>query len=154
MVFHYLQIFLRNLRRLKGYSFISIFGLSAGLTVCMFILLYIRYEISFDSHHKDGERIYRIKATVEGPTFTNTHAGLSPIFAGLIKGKFPQIENITWTWTKNVDSQVECGDKILKEDSDHVVFVDEEFLNVFTVKFMLGNPSTVFVERLKPTGDE
>jgi putative ABC transport system permease protein len=142
MFLHYLKTAIRFLKRQKGYSFINIFGLSMGLTICMFILLYIRYELSFDSHHKDVERIYRIMATVEGPTFTDKHPGLAPIFAGLIKGTLPQIEHVTWTWSHNVDSQVELGDKIFKEESKNVVFVDEDFLNIFSVKFKLGNSDT------------
>lgn len=142
MFFHYLQTAIRNLKRQKGYSFINIFGLSVGLTICMFILLYIQHELSFDSYHKDAERIYQIMTTVEGPTFTHKHPGIAPIYAGLIKGTLPQIEYVTWTWSHNVDSQVEFGDRIFKEESKHIMFVDEDFLNIFSVKFKLGNPDT------------
>jgi len=145
MIHNYLKTALRNMRRNKWYSITNIFGLSVGLTICMFLLLYVRYELNFDSHHKDSGRIYRIMMTVEGTTFTNSYAGIAPLFADLIKGTLPQIEHITWTWSHNVDSQVEFGEKIFKQESNHVLFVDEDFLNIFSVKFKLGNPNTALV---------
>jgi putative ABC transport system permease protein len=145
MIHNYLKTALRNMRRNKWHSIINIFGLSVGLTICMFLLLYVRYELSFDSHHKDSGRIYRIMMTVEGTTFNNTYAGIAPLFADLFKGTLPQIEHITWTWSHNVDSQVEFGEKIFKEESKHVLSVDEDFLNIFSVKFKLGNPNTALM---------
>ena len=60
MLKNYLKIAFRNLSRNKLYSSINIFGLAAGLAVCLLIMLYILDEKSYDQHHKDGDRIYRL----------------------------------------------------------------------------------------------
>jgi hypothetical protein len=60
MLKNYLKIAFRNLARNRLYSSINIFGLAAGLAVCLLIMLYILDELSYDKHHKDGDRIYRI----------------------------------------------------------------------------------------------
>src|SRR5918993_2353936 len=60
MIKNYLKIAWRNLMKNKVFSFINIFGLSVGLTCCMFISLYIYHEISYDKHHENGDRIFQL----------------------------------------------------------------------------------------------
>jgi hypothetical protein len=57
---NYLKIALRNIKRNKGYSFINIAGLSVGLTCCILILLYVKYEFSYDRYHENADNIYRV----------------------------------------------------------------------------------------------
>ena len=45
---NYLVIALRNIVRHKLYSFINIAGLAVGLACVIFIMLFIRDELSFD----------------------------------------------------------------------------------------------------------
>ncbi|MCK5146913.1 ABC transporter permease [bacterium] len=146
LFFYYFQTAFRHLKRQKGFSFINIFGLTMGLAACIFILLFLRYELSYDSHHQDTDRIYRIVQSTVAPTFNNTYSGISPPSAGLIKDVFPQIEQITWTWSHNIDSQVEVGNHIFKEESRHVMYADDDFLKIFSVNFRFGNPETALIE--------
>jgi putative ABC transport system permease protein len=62
---NYVKLTFRNLERNKVFSFINIFGLAAGLAVCLLIMLYILDESSYDKHHKDGDRIFRLVAKNE-----------------------------------------------------------------------------------------
>src|ERR1017187_7759089 len=57
---NYLKTAWRNLKKSKLFSFINILGLTIGITVCMMIFLFIMNEFSFDSFHKQGDRIYRV----------------------------------------------------------------------------------------------
>jgi putative ABC transport system permease protein len=59
----------------KAYSFINIFGLSAGLACCMLISFYIVDETSYDRYQKNSKQIYQI-----GTTFLRT---------GSVKNKLP-----------------------------------------------------------------
>lgn len=45
--------------RNKGLTLINITGLSVGLAVAMFLLVYLDFEFSYDKHYKDADRIYR-----------------------------------------------------------------------------------------------
>ena len=60
MLKSYLKTALRHLRRRKGYAFINIFGLAAGMAACLLIGPYVRHELSYDVFHEKGERIYRV----------------------------------------------------------------------------------------------
>src|SRR5687768_5358253 len=59
MLRNYLIIAIRNLKKRKLYSFINIFGLAIGVSVCLVILKYVDFELSYDSFHKDAANIYR-----------------------------------------------------------------------------------------------
>ncbi len=93
---NYLKIAWRNIVRLKGYSFINIFGLAAGLACCLLIMLYVRYEKSYDQFHEYKDRIFRIE-----PQFLNadgsvrqSFGSLAPGFVPLLEKEFPEMERI------------------------------------------------------------
>lgn len=54
----------RSLVRNKAYSLINILGLSVALTAFILIMLYVRFEFSYDDFHKSAESIYRINTAV------------------------------------------------------------------------------------------
>ena len=60
MIRNYLKIAWRNLMKNKVFSFIHIFGLSAGLASCMFICLYAYDELNYDTAHPNGDNIYQV----------------------------------------------------------------------------------------------
>ena len=63
---NYFKVSLRSLLRHKFYSFINISGLSLGLAACLLITMYIGHELSYDSFHKDADRIYRMANNQSG----------------------------------------------------------------------------------------
>jgi putative ABC transport system permease protein len=85
MIRNYVKIAWRNLLHNKVYSFINIMGLMIGITTCTLIALYVTDEASYDQHHRDGERIYRIASEVKGEKWV---AAPGPMAAGL-KRDFP-----------------------------------------------------------------
>lgn len=57
MLRNYLKIAFRNLLKNKVYSFINIGGLAVGMGVVMLIGLWMYDELSFDTYHKDHDRV-------------------------------------------------------------------------------------------------
>ena len=64
MFSNYFKIAYRNLLRYKGYSMVSILGLSVGIAATILILLYVRFESGYDHFHANGDRIYRVSFTM------------------------------------------------------------------------------------------
>src|SRR5215217_4178319 len=92
MLKNYLKIAWRNLLRNKAFSFINIFGLAIGLASCLFIMLYIFDESSYDKHQKNGDRIFRIASlTNKGETWAAASGGL----AFTLKNNLPEVEEAT-----------------------------------------------------------
>ena len=56
----YFKIGWRNLFKEKGYSFINIGGLAAGMAVAVLIGLWIYDELSFNKYHKNYDSIARV----------------------------------------------------------------------------------------------
>ncbi len=55
-----LNLFFRHLLHSKVISGINVFGLVIGILSALFILEYVYYERSYDSHHEHAEDIYRL----------------------------------------------------------------------------------------------
>jgi putative ABC transport system permease protein len=141
MLKNYVKIAFRNLKRQKGYSFINIAGLTIGLTCCIFIFLYVQYETSYDSYHKDADRIYRIIASVNNPAGTSVYAGTAHQLRPIVKKNFPQAEYIAKVTPPSTDQQVKYGDKLFKETVLEIPYVDEDIFKIFTFTFLDGNPA-------------
>jgi ABC-type antimicrobial peptide transport system permease subunit len=60
MLKNYFTLAWRSLRRNRGYAFINIFGLAAGLAITLLIGLWIADELSFDHYHAKHARIAQI----------------------------------------------------------------------------------------------
>src|ERR1700743_3539961 len=60
---NYLVTALRNIARHKLHSFINIAGLAVGLACVIFVLLFIRDELSYDKWIPGAENLYRIEKT-------------------------------------------------------------------------------------------
>jgi ABC-type antimicrobial peptide transport system permease subunit len=60
MLRSYLVLAWRSLRRNRGYAFINIFGLAAGLAITLLIGLWIADELSFDHYHTHYQRIAEV----------------------------------------------------------------------------------------------
>ncbi|MGH6829442.1 MAG: ABC transporter permease [Rhizomicrobium sp.] len=67
MFHNYLITALRNFTRHKLYSFINIAGLTVGLTCAIFIILFVRDQLSYDKWIPGAENLYRVERTTTYP---------------------------------------------------------------------------------------
>src|SRR6476620_9085129 len=92
MIKNFLLIALRNLKKDFWYNLLNILGLTMGITFSLFLIFYVKDELSFDKHHKKADRIYRINSYIhERDKNTNwviTQLPLGPI----LKKDYPEVE--------------------------------------------------------------
>src|SRR6186713_1581761 len=60
MFTNYIKIAWRNLAKHKMFSLINIFGLAIGMTVCLLILQYVSFKLSYDQFNENADNIYRV----------------------------------------------------------------------------------------------
>ena len=60
MIRNFFLIAIRNLAKHKGYSLITVLGLTIGMACAMLLTLYVRDELAVDRFHENAERIYRV----------------------------------------------------------------------------------------------
>ena len=62
----YLRTALRVLARNKTFSAINIFGLTLGTLCCLYIVLYVTDQYSYDRQHHQVHNIYRVDTHIKG----------------------------------------------------------------------------------------
>ena len=59
MIRNYITISFRQLMKNRVFSFINIFGLTLGFLCLILLALYVHDELSFDTFHRDADRMYQ-----------------------------------------------------------------------------------------------
>ncbi len=144
MLKNYLVVAFRNIFRNKLFSFVNIAGLSFGISSAVLIFLWIGDELLVDRFHQDGDRFYRVMENQKYSdgrlyTFSSTPAPMAPF----IKDKFPEIElatRVTW----QVSHLFEAGEKMFFENGR---CVDQDFLLMFSLKFINGDKLTALTDK-------
>jgi putative ABC transport system permease protein len=133
---NYLKIALRNIFGHKGYSFINISGLAVGIAVCIFILLWVRDELSFNRFHKNINNLYLAATLHDHGTKKGIGTGAPPALGPALKNDYPEILNATRYTPPWTEFLVRCGDKSFTEE---IGFADPEFYEMFSFPFIQGN---------------
>ena len=128
----------RNLTRNKIFSFINVLGLSAGITCCLLISVYIKHEFSYDGFQEKGNRIARVimeygmGGNSNKGNYTSTYVGPS------FKSNFPEVEDyVRIAAGKKI---VKNGDKLFVEK--RMLYVDSTFFKLFTFPLSEGDART------------
>ncbi|NOU61329.1 ABC transporter permease [Marinifilum caeruleilacunae] len=133
-----LNTVIRNLYKQKAYSAINILGLATGVTCTLLILIWVNYEISFDTYHKDINRIYTVyenQQYADGDIFS-VYSTPSPL-AESLKNEYPEVEyasRMVSTWGQLVLS---ANGKTIVENGGKVV--DPDFFKIFSLPILYGN---------------
>lgn len=137
MIKNYFKIAFRNLWKNKGITALQLLGLSAGLAVCILILMTIKYENSFDKYNSKGDRIYRIVSDHnQGGNVSNSVTTPYPLAAAM-KAEFPELEKVSAIHHTS-NSFVQLPDKSLFKEND-VFFCEPDFLDILDVPLIRGN---------------
>jgi putative ABC transport system permease protein len=137
MIRNYLKIAIRNLTRNIGYSIINIGGLAVGMSVAMFIGLWVYDELTYNRYHSQYSRVAQV---MQSQTFNNhvytQYAIPYPLGIELEKSygsDFKYIVMSSWT-----------GDHILSHE-DHSIssvgnYMDVEAPRLMDLKMIKGSP--------------
>lgn len=149
MIWVYFKLASRSFVRDKVFSLINVVGLSVSMMVCILILQYVRFELSYDHFHRQAENIYRVatKVTLQNQVInheSNTYEGIS----GGLKTDFPEVKASTTIHQFNSDRnfiRYERDDKKLATlQSFKALEVDSMFFYVFSFDLREGNPLVIF----------
>lgn len=140
MLKNYFIIAFRNIGKHKFYSAINIFGMAAGITACLLIILWVSEELSYDKFHEKADRIYQIGLTGKiGDQQIRTATTCSPMAATLV-AEFPEVEAATRVAPYYSDPSVKFDDKSFSEKD--VIYADSNFFDVFSFRLLEGDKKT------------
>ena len=141
MLKNYFKIAIRNLRTHKSYSLINILGLALGLTVCIFILLWVQDELGYDRFHNNADKIYRVVFADESYDNIRHYSVTPPALADALEKDYPEVlYSVTYHSQKGM--LIRYGDKKFRE---RVGFADVSVFDIFTLPFVAGDPKTAFM---------
>ncbi len=135
---NHLKIAWRNLWKHKLFSFINIFGLASGLTVCLLAIAHIKGTFDYDSFHPNRARIYRILTDVVSRQNDLTAFATSPMpLAGVLERDYAFVE-VTARITRTY-GEISGNSRRL----NLLAFaVDPGFFRVFGYPVAQGQPAT------------
>lgn len=141
---NHLKIAIRNLLKHRVFSAVNILGLALGVSACLTIFNYLRFENSYDEFHANRDRIYRVPMEIiEKGGATQTFAFTYPPVGPFMKDEFPEVkEFVRW---RRQGGNIQVGDQVFSE-SRNIYFVDQSVFKVFDFPFVAGNPQNALSE--------
>jgi putative ABC transport system permease protein len=141
MLKNLLLVAIRNFKRDKWYSMLNILGLTIGITFSLFLIFYIKDELSFDRYHEKAGRIYRIDSYIKEPDKDTMKWAVTPFPMGpALARDYPEVEEAVRFVGSNNQTMYKNGE--LRFYQDKVFFSDSNLFKIFTYKFIEGNPQT------------
>ena len=140
MIKNLILVALRNFKRDKWYSLLNILGLTIGITFSLFLIFYIKDELSFDRHHEKAGRIYRINAHIKEADKDTMRWAMTPFPMGpALANDYPEVEEAVRCFGSG-NVMFKNGDIRLYEEK--IFTADSNLFRVFTHKFIAGDPQT------------
>jgi putative ABC transport system permease protein len=137
---NYLKIAIRNINHKKIHALINILGLSLGIAGALYIVLWIKDELSYDRFHRNAERIYRVTQVFNNQGRITATANTAAILADTVMLECPEVELVTRVSGHQGGTLVTAGDK--KFNDPRTGIADAFFFKIFSFPFTEGNPDT------------
>jgi len=134
---------LRILRKQRSYAAISIFSLLVGMTCFILLALFTRYELGYDSFHRNSNRIFLVGQVVPDWNVmgTNRISSSSGPLGPTLEREFPQVERAVRTWPTEAPLGYER-----KSVQARGLFADRAFFEMFSFPMVLGNPASALAD--------
>lgn len=144
MLKNYLVIAIRNVLKHRGYSLLNLAGLAAGLTCCIFVALFVREDIAYDSFHTKRDRIARVLTIDNAQGVSSQFVGVSyPALGPALVQEVPEIVDAVRI-VQQGRPQLTYGEKTVKAES--VFLTESSFFTIFDFPIIRGARTAVLDE--------
>jgi putative ABC transport system permease protein len=141
MIKNLLLIAIRNFKKDKWYTLLNVIGLTIGISFSLFLIFYVRDELSFDRYHQNADRIYRINSYIQerdkNTNWTITQFPLAPT----LKKDYPEVEEAFRMATRE-RTLFKFDEKNFYETK--AFYADSNIFKVFTTHFIEGNEKALY----------
>jgi putative ABC transport system permease protein len=148
MLKSYFKTAFRFLVKNKAFSSINIIGLAIGTLCCLYIVLYVADQYSYDRNFKEAKDIYRVNTDMDMSGDKHHNAASSPPIAPAMKKDFSEVAQFTRVipvnHLGNKQELLRYKEKSLYEKD--IMYVDSTFFDIFNFHFSHGNPATALIE--------
>jgi len=136
-----IRIFSQN----RLYAVINMSVLAIGISSCMLVILYVFHQSTFDAHHRNADRIFRLATHITmgkgGGKTPQTPIHLGPI----LKQQELYVENYVRFHPFNFEGfKIQFEDRVFKETG--IFGAEPNVFQVFTHNMIVGQPETALKE--------
>lgn len=142
MLYNYLLTALRNLRRHRLHTLISILGLALGIGTAVLLLRYVQYELGFDAYHPNLDRIYRVMEVNRQETQTQHTRFVTSAVAKALREEIPEVESAAHAhriWVK-----MKVGEKTL--GGIRVAAMEQEMFDILDIDLIAGSVEELYAD--------
>ena len=138
---NYLTVGVRSLAKNRAYAAINILGLAIGMAACLMILLFVRYEFSYDKWLPGVDNVYQLQSWYKSrETGEEDKLQMTPYIAGKRLAKdFPQVEREVYAFSTE-PVMIRNGEATTLED---FIFADGNLLEVLQLPLLKGDRSSL-----------
>lgn len=122
----------------KFFSFINIFGLALGMACSILILLWVQSELSTDSYHTNGSRLFAVYERQYYDNKIQGQYGTPGVLADELKKMLPDVQYAT-SAEFGVKNTFQVGDKIIKLEGG---YTGADVFKMFSYHLLQGNAQT------------
>jgi putative ABC transport system permease protein len=144
MLKNYFIICIRNIRKRKFFAAINLLGMTAGITACLLIALYILDEFSYDRFHANADRIYQVGLHNKFGDTDVRSVSICPPMADAMMTEIPEVESTLRMSRWGGKPVFRIGEKAFSEDN--VFTTESNFFDFFSFRLISGNSKTVLKE--------
>ncbi|MEO5976058.1 MAG: ABC transporter permease [Chryseolinea sp.] len=132
---HFFKIPSRTIRQNKFATFTNVIGIALSLTIVLLITLYIVDESTFDSHHPDSERVYRLGFGYNryGDGAEEIESRTAGMWSIKLKETMPEIESFTRFSRFGYAGIVQLEEEQKSFVEQEFFWVDSTFTDIFAV---------------------
>ncbi|HYG18779.1 MAG TPA: ABC transporter permease, partial [Ohtaekwangia sp.] len=126
---------------------LNLLGLTLGIATCLAIGLYVHDEITYDTFHAKGDRIYRSNQPMIWGDWNEQFSSTGPGVAEAIRTDIPDFEEVTRIMFEGEQLMRVTLDNTATNFNESKCFLAEQnFFKVFSFPFLKGDPKTALQE--------
>jgi putative ABC transport system permease protein len=140
MIRNIFTVAIRNFWRQPGHSFFSVFGLTAGFTCSLLIMLWVVHESSFDRFHQNVNRLFKVLTHVQADGSFQTYDVAA---SNMDVSSIPEVESLVSISTGTRWPHELCF-RPEEKDNECIylngVYASEQLFSVFNFPIVEGDP--------------
>ena len=138
----FLKLAVRNLFKYKSMTFIGCLSLAVGMSSFILLMLFVGYELSYDSIFKNSDRIFLLGQSIQDQASGgySSHTTTSGIVAPTLKKEFQDVKYAVRV--KEVESPLMYEQKSMVAKG---LYADQDFLKVFNFSLIDGDRETALM---------
>lgn len=148
MLKNYFTTSIRFIKREKVYALMNIFGLAMGIACALVIYKILDYELNYNKHHENYHQLYRVINEDHTTSGIKTYRAQTHPLADALRNDFPGINAAMTFYDQDGLIGIPTNQDHIQrfQERKGIVFVEPQFLELFTLQFIAGDKQTALNE--------